>query len=64
MVVDLDTGRLVAGMTGLSFQLEVTSDSIEIQPDDNRQLINIKLVTQVTSVFLTHVLNEGRWVGS
>jgi hypothetical protein len=45
--VDLDTGSLVAGMTGLSFRLEVNSDSIEVRPEDNSLDLNIRLFSQV-----------------
>ncbi len=45
--MDLDTGSLVAGMTGLSFKLEVNSDSIEVTPEDNSLDLNIRLFSQV-----------------
>ncbi len=45
--MDLDTGSLVAGMTGLSFRLEVNSDSIEVRPEDNSLDLNIRLFSQV-----------------
>jgi hypothetical protein len=45
--VDLDARGLVAGMSDLKFDLEVTSESKELNEQDNRKELILDLITKV-----------------
>jgi hypothetical protein len=46
--VNLDARGLVAGMTDLKFDMEVTSESKELIVEDNRLELILDLITKVT----------------